>query len=69
VVVIEAAGDLPERAAELPGVISVQPEGDHQIVRASAAESDAVLRGLLAGDEAVRIVRVDREREGTEGAG
>jgi hypothetical protein len=49
-------------------VISVQPEGDHQIVRASAAESDAVLRGLLAGDEAVRIVRVDREREGTEGA-
>jgi ABC-type transport system involved in cytochrome c biogenesis ATPase subunit len=68
VVVIEAAGALPERAAELPGVISVQPEGDHQIVRASAAESDAVLRGLLAGDEAVRIMRVDREREGAQGA-
>jgi ABC-type Mn2+/Zn2+ transport system ATPase subunit len=62
VVVIEAAGALPERAAELPGVISVRREGELQILRVAAAETDAVLRGLLADDEAVRIVRVDRER-------
>jgi len=69
VVVIEAAGSLPGRAAELPGVISVQREGNRQIVRAAAAETDVVLRGLLAGDEGVQIMRVDREPEGTEGAG
>jgi len=68
VVVIEAAGSLPERAAELPGVISVRRDGDIQIVRVAGTETEAVLRGLLAGDEAVRIIRVNRERDDAEGA-
>ncbi|MGN6680017.1 MAG: hypothetical protein ACTHKL_19820 [Streptosporangiaceae bacterium] len=65
---IEAAGALPERAAELPGVISVRRDGDTQIVRVAGTETEAVLRGLLAGDEAVRIIRVNRERDDAEGA-
>jgi len=66
--VIEVAGRMPDGAAELPGVLSVRPEGEAQVVRAHAANTDDVLRGLLVGSDEVRIVRVDRERAGSEGA-
>jgi ABC-2 type transport system ATP-binding protein len=68
VIVIEVAGRLPDGAAELPGVLSVQGDGDTQVVRVQAADTDDVLRGLLAGRDPVRIVRVDRDRGGSEGA-
>jgi len=68
VVVIEVAGRLPEGAGQLPGVLSVRREEGAGVVRAHAADADAVLRGLLAGGDEVRIVRVDRERAGSEGA-
>jgi hypothetical protein len=68
VVVIEVGGRLPDGAAELPGVLSVRRDGEAQVVRVQAADADDVLRGLLAGGNEVRIVRVDRERAGSEGA-
>lgn len=68
VVVIEVAGRLPDGIAELPGVLSVRREGNVQRVRAQATDTDDVLRSMLAGGDAVRIVRVDRERAGSEGA-
>ena len=67
-VVIEVAGRLPDGAAELPGVLSVRRDGEAQVVRVQAADTDNVLRGLLAGGDEVRIVRVDRERAGSEGS-
>jgi ABC-2 type transport system ATP-binding protein len=68
VVVIDVAGRLPDGAAELPGVLSVRRDGEAQVVRVQAADTDNVLRGLLAGGDEVRIVRVDHERAGSEGS-
>ena len=65
-VAIEVAGRLPGDAGELPGVLSVRKQGDLHIVRARAADSDDVLRALLAAGGTVRVMRAHREADGAE---
>jgi len=48
-VVIEVAGQVPDDVGNHPGVVSVRRDGERTVLRARAAASDEVLRGLLAG--------------------
>ncbi len=58
---IEVAGCPPELIDDLAGLISQRSAGDSVFLRVTAAESDAVLRRLLAAGEGVHVRHVGHE--------
>ncbi len=60
---IEVAGLVADDIGQLPGVVSVRREREGVVVLARSEASDDALRSLLAGDEAIRVLRVDRDKD------